>query len=735
MNSQAKWIWCKTAEPENVYVDFFADFEVSDPAKAKLEVCAVNQYSLFIDEEFFTAGQYEDWQEIRHYQTYALKDLKPGKHVLMIRVFHQGVDCQTHRNEIPGVIFDLTENGNTIACSCEDIKCRQVMAYKTLGVPYISPQLGYGVTYDARKENYEAGGENAVIADVVCELIPRAIPQLEISQPVPAHILSQGVFFKSGLDEYKGMEHQYSAMAFREKTKLFGEVVINVPFSEGIRFKGDEGDGVYFFMDLGREMVGFMDFDIDVPEGTKISVSYGEHMYDLRVRSDVGPRHFCYDYTAKGGRDKFLHAHRRIAGRYIQVYIEAMEGTLYYAGLRSVDYPIFHEPKVSITDRLERKIYEMSKTTLRLCMHDHFEDCPWREQAMYAMDGRAEMLAAYYGLGEYDMPREGIKLLAQGMHEDGQLELCPPGTLSVVIPSFTYCWVSELNDYMVFTKDMDTVKELWPTVQTVLDKTIARITDDGLIPNFPEPGYWNFYEWDQDLDGGEIFRDYAIEERYELPLIAFIILALQDAANMARKLGDSESKTKYDAAAATLMSNVEKFWDEEHGCYAAHLSKNGDKICYADLIQALLLNCYVQAPDKSALNEAHLRSAYNKLCDKSLQKSTIGGCLYKYRGMLEFDPECTDIVFNEIADDWSGMIYAGATSFWETLRGAGENDRGWSLCHGWAALPVYFYTAYGMGVRPDTVYPDEITQHETKLSERFPGGDVRIGGAVKHFGK
>ena len=65
-----------------------------------------------------------------------------------------------------------------------------------------------------------------------------------------------GIYFNPEEAELKGMEHQYSAMAFREKTKLFGEVVINVPFSEGIRFKGDEGDGVYFFMDLGIEMVG-----------------------------------------------------------------------------------------------------------------------------------------------------------------------------------------------------------------------------------------------------------------------------------------------------------------------------------------------------------------------------------------------------------------------------------------------------------------------------------------------
>ena len=31
-------------------------------------------------------------------------------------------------------------------------------------------------------------------------------------------------------------------------------------------------------------------------------------------------------------------------------------------------------------------IWRTSARTLRLCMYEHYEDCPWREQAMYAND-------------------------------------------------------------------------------------------------------------------------------------------------------------------------------------------------------------------------------------------------------------------------------------------------------------------------------------------------------------
>ena len=36
------------------------------------------------------------------------------------------------------------------------------------------------------------------------------------------------------------------------------------------------------------------------------------------------------------------------------------------------------------------------------------------------------------------------------------------------------------------------------------------------------------------------------------------------------------------------------------------------------------------------------------------------------------------------------MLERGATSFWETILGVDESDSS-SLCHGWSAMPVYYY--------------------------------------------
>ena len=49
------------------------------------------------------------------------------------------------------------------------------------------------------------------------------------------------------------------------------------------------------------------------------------------------------------------------------------------------------------------------------------------------------------------------------------------------------------------------------------------------------------------------------------------------------------------------------------------------------------------------------------------------------------------IVCNETLK-FGKMMDAGATSFWETEKGEADFGGAGSLCHGWSALPVYFYT-------------------------------------------
>ena len=75
---------------------------------------------------------------------------------------------------------------------------------------------------------------------------------------------------------------------------------------------------------------------------------------------------------------------------------------------------------------------------------------------------------------------------------------------------------------------------------------------------------------------------------------------------------------------------------------------------------------------------------------------------YHEGGYLPFTIDITEVVRcgkNEIAvrvkdeldRDYLYMLRHGATTFWETIEGSEDFSDAGSLCHGWSALPIYYY--------------------------------------------
>jgi len=114
-------------------------------------------------------------------------------------------------------------------------------------------------------------------------------------------------------------------------------------------------------------------------------------------------------------------------------------------------------------------------------------------------------------------------------------------------------------------------------------------------------------------------------------------------------------------------------------------------------------------------------------------KTTLSQCLYKFEALLQEKGKYGSSVFSQISDDWSKMLYAGASSFWETEQGQADFDYAGSLCHGWSATPAYFYGAYILGVKPlssgfktFTVDPFFESTPQASGSIPTPDGDITV---------
>ena len=222
--------------------------------------------------------------------------------------------------------------------------------------------------------------------------------------------------------------------------------------------------------------------------------------------------------------------------------------------------------------------------------------------------------------------------------------------------------------------------------------------ENGLLKTPAGERYWNFYEWADGLDGGWTFDtpfENGITERFDAPLNLFFCMALEAGVKLAVWTGNREAEAQFGHCLAELRYSIhEAFWDDVGQVYKNYAGNHGDRR-YAELTQSLAL-CSRVAPDNIAQK---LRKKLSEK-DNSLVRTTLSYAIYKYEALLQEADKYGAVVFDDIADDWGHMLYNKATSFWETIKGADDFEKAGSLCHGWSAIPAYFFQAYILGIKP-----------------------------------
>ena len=685
------WILAEGFDGINTYMDAEVSFRKEPGRRITMVLSADTDYAFELGGQLFF-GQYADYPFDKVYDRLDLTEAaEDGENRITIRCRHQGDDSSTVRGERAGLIFEIFSDDECEAYSGPHILTRLVTAYAMgPGVEHVSGQLGYSFHYDARVRLPDPAP--ALTADKPLPARERPIRKLLLGEDEPALLTVSGTFRERGGDTV-GKRMQYAALTFGEQNRSR-----RLPAEDGIFLESGEGeDGIFALIDTGRENAGLLSLDIEVPGEAEILVGWGEHLEDLRVRTYVGGRNFAASYFARAGRNRFVNPFRRLGMRYLQLHIRAKEARIRYAGIRTTDYPPEHEMEFRCADSLHTRIFDVSKRTLLMCMHEHYEDCPWREQALYSMDSRNQMLCGYLAFRELDFPKASIRLMAQSVREDDLLELCSPARVSITIPSFSAIFLTQVYEYLVYsekitgTADMAFVREVLPVMKRIADMFLRRRDPEtGLIPCFTEQKYWNFYEWQEGLDGsisGSVAED---DVTFDAPLCAFVSFGLRSLADTLERLNDPRGAAFYRREHLRLNEAVNRyFWDGERGAYATYMNrKTGKRVHYAELTNALVV--YADAAEGE-----RLESTLVGLTGKSgLLPVTLSHSIFKYDALMREPEKYARFVFGDIARQWGYMLEHGATTFWETIRGAQDFGNAGSLCHGWSAVPIRFYAEY-----------------------------------------
>lgn len=608
----AKWIWRNTLQSVNEYVEFHERFSYSG-GTAILRLCAETDYTVHLNGKQILMCQFANYRNEKYYNEDDISDLcQQGENTLVITVRYEGVDSSCHVRCGAGVIYSLEQNGVQTLYSSADTLCRPSPYYLAGENRHITGQLGLCSTM-INPDRAPSPLEKARETELPRSFVKRPVKRFDLLDPVVAKPLDI------------------------------------------------EGKRIY---DLGREECGYLFVRVSCSAPSTVKIAYGEHLDDGEVRYLIHNRNFSLDFKCNKGENYFEQFFVRIAGRYLQL-ITPDDAQILEIGIIPAMYPLTE--KSSELTGINRAIYDTCVRTLRLCMHTHYEDCPWREQALYVLDSRNQMLCGYTAFAETEFQRANLVFISKGRREDGMLELTYPAENTPAIPFFSAMYPVAVCEYIEHTGDVSIANEVIPTMLSIIDRLYS-FKNDQLIVD-PHAPYWNFYEWSKGNEGALGNDDGG---KCDLILNCAFVYSVEHLQKICVLAGIK--CPEYDLS-AMRSAIVDTFFDSNTGIFRA---------CDTGGIPSALGNAFALL---IGLGDERTVNAIKE--GDILTPATLSMLGFVYDALLLY-PDNEDHVLNDIREKYSYMLSKGATSFWETIEGGDAFGKAGSLCHGWSAIPIHY---------------------------------------------
>ena len=617
-------IWHKKEYTENDFAEFYETVTYNG-GSACFCVSVSGDYTLFINGKYVQSNQYGDFPHYKVYDEFDITDyLKKGENKICILGWYFGKSGMRYYSPSPMLIFELKIDGEVVLYSSEKTLSRKSKTYKSGFSRKISPQFGYSFLYDATKEDdWQTGFEQSVEIKEEYNFVPRPTKKLVLEE------LKKGEITKT--------ENSY-------------------------------------IVDLGEEFVGLPTLSFESENEQTINVAYGELLENGHVKRIIDGRDFSFDYVAKAGKNEFTSYMLRFACRYIEITADEPIA-IDFAGIIPQGYPA-KAKEIRLENPLDQKIYDICLNTLKLCMMEHYVDCPWREQCLYAFDSRNQMLSGYSAIedGNLEYARANLLLMSKDKREDGLLSICFPSGEDLTIPSFSLYFILAVSEYMKKSGDLTLGVEVFEKLETILS-VFKNQMENGLACRFEGFGYWNFYDWSH---LGYIRRGQGKKEPDFLLNVIFVI-GLNAFAKICEMLG---KENNFAGLSEEIKDRLNKeYFNSECGTY--FIQDKTEKP--TELANSLAVVSGVATGDVAD-------SICQMLSKNELEPCSLSMKVFKYDALIKQDiSKYKECILDEIRKTYKVMLNSGSTTVWETIEGATAFENAGSLCHGWSSVPVHYY--------------------------------------------
>ncbi len=497
-------------------------------------------------------------------------------------------------------------------------------------------------------------------------------------------------YMKPILPEHEFEVNVYSLTTTQREVKSVIPKVENidalcVPTREAaVIYPPSEEADVELLIDFGKEVVGFLEFEVEAPEGTIFDWNFFEEYVDGEIGFTDGLNN-TLRYVAREGYQRY-HSIVRRGFRYALLTIRNFRRPvrIYRVYCLLNTYPVALRGEFQCSDYLLNRIWEMCRYTTRLCMEDTFVDCPAYEQTFWVGDSRIEMLSNYYAFGELRMPRRCLLLVADSLRRSSLPESQVPSGWQNVLTTWSLLWIIACYEYYVHSGDKEFLREIYPHLKKTCDNFLKHLNREHLL----ETEGWNMLDWaPMDTPNRGIITH----------LNAWLVMALRKVAKIAEILGKNEDKARYLHAAEGIKEAINRhLWSEERKAYIDCIHEDGR----CSRIVSQQTNTVVYLCD--CATEERRRIIVNYI-DKAPPDFVKYGSPFAMSFALEALAKAGryEAMLGMIREWWGMMLRYGATTCWETFPGWLGRDRiTRSWCHAWGTGPLYVMSQYILGVRP-----------------------------------
>ena len=383
-------------------------------------------------------------------------------------------------------------------------------------------------------------------------LLPRPIGKLGGDRRLPATMTIQAL--AGQIDPHMGdpVKRLEASFGFKPTQALQGGLL-------PVSLRLGPGEVARITLDMGRIVMGQVQFAVQAPVGTVLDFSYTEE--PLNPAQGFSGMHSGTRYYARGERDTFS-VYDALGFRYANLLVHGAEGPVTFSDFAVQEdlYPWQPGAEFKCSDEALNRIFQAGIRTVNLNARDAFTDCPTREQQAWVGDSVVHQMVSLATNTDWRLAWQYLTL-SDSPRYDGILPMTVAGMVEtfndITIPDWSLHWVHGVYNLYRFAGDREKVLHFMPSVARVLRWFAPFQNAQGVLEHIIE---WALIDWSAVSVEGQSSIYTAIWAR-----------GLREFAEMAGWLGEQASREWAEQLYAKARAGFEMFWDETRGAYIDHI--------------------------------------------------------------------------------------------------------------------------------------------------------------------